>query len=219
MRKIYDQCCDIYSRFSPLNRWAIKFFINIVLISVILILAGMINANGEEKKEEVKQEESKQEVLFCPKCGMEAIGAKKYCSEDGTSIVTESSMKEDPVTKLRDEALSHLYYLKRKKIADSKDAILAIQERRKQQRDRWKQKELDELLLLIDAMEMTADYVDSGGLWEKETFLVVGYYHHKGSLDPAWRDFSESLAKLEKFKQAKDLLKKLKKKRDDLISP
>ena len=179
-----------------------KWILVIVTIVAITTVWFAIAKAGEDqhKQEQVK---SKQEVLVCPKCGIEATGAKKFCSADGVPIVPKSFLKKDPITELKLKALESIKYLENKRIANGIDTATAIQERMKLEQQRWREKEISEQLQFIDALDMTQAFVDNGGVWdlEHEYDLVVGYYPnpHTGEPTPAWKDFSVQFSKLKNF--------------------
>ena len=103
--------------------------------------------------------------------------------------------------KIKNEALEIWKYLQEQKKENFKKTVLAVNTEREKTVKRQEEKELNNLLRLKEALELTKYFVDSGGKQEKENLLVVGYDYHKEILAPVWADFSQELSKLKSFER------------------
>ena len=104
-------------------------------------------------------------------------------------------------SQLKKEALEIWKYIQEQKKENFKKNALCLQSEREKILRRQEEKELNNLLRVKEALELTKYFVDSGGIQEKENLLVVGYNYHKGELAPVWADFSQDLSKLKSFER------------------
>lgn len=166
--KIYNECCNIYYGFSPLNRWAIKIFIIIALASVLCTLVGIVN--GEEKKEEPKQE-----TLFiscdnpagcvgkfprgtdwpvCPICNTTPIYSSVNVSKKGNiaeeivSLFEETRSLHDEIQRIKDKRS----FEEQERIKNLKAYNIAYAE-----------KVRDNMRVLADAYARTKTFLEKGG--------------------------------------------------------
>ena len=102
-------------------------------------------------------------------------------------------------SQLKKEALEIWKYIQEQKKREFQKTILVVNTEREKVVERQEKKELNNLLRLKEALELTKYFVDSGGIQEKENFLVVGYDYYRGELAPVWADFSKELSKLKSF--------------------
>ena len=90
-----------------------------------------------------------------------------------------------------------------KLIAQGIEKGIALYKKQQKEKSRQEERELKNLLRLKDALELTKDFVDSGGVQERDNLLVVGYDYYRGELAPVWADFSQELSKLKSFEALK----------------
>ena len=102
-------------------------------------------------------------------------------------------------SQLKKEGLEIWKYIQEQKKREFQKTILVVNTEREKVVERQEKKELNNLLRLKEALELTKYFVDSGGIQEKENFLVVGYDYYRGELAPVWADFSKELSKLKSF--------------------
>src|SRR3989344_5042495 len=107
--------------------------------------------------------------------------------------------QKSQIQNLRQSSLEMWKHLRERKKEDLKKTVLFVNTELEKKLRRQEEKELDDLLWLKEALELTKYFVDSGGTQEKENLLVVGYDYHKGILAPIWADFSKELSKLKSF--------------------
>src|SRR3989338_4119580 len=111
----------------------------------------------------------------------------------------EESPQQSQIQNLRQSSLEMWKHLLERKKEDFKKTVLVVNTELEKKLRRQEKKELNNLLRLKEALELTKFFVDSGGTKEKENLLVVGYDYHKGILAPVWADFSKELSKLKSF--------------------
>jgi len=111
----------------------------------------------------------------------------------------EESPQQSQIQNLRQSSLEMWKHLLERKKEDFKKTVLVVNTELEKKLRRQEKKELNNLLRLKEALELTKYFVDSGGTQEKENLLVVGYDYHKGILAPVWADFSKELSKLKSF--------------------
>ena len=104
-------------------------------------------------------------------------------------------------SQLKKEALEIWKYIQEQKKENFKKNALCLQSEREKILRRQEEKELNNLLRVKEALELTKYFVDSGAIQEKENLLVVGYNYNKGDLAPVWADFSQDLSKLKSFER------------------
>lgn len=185
--KIYS----IYSELSPLNRWAIKFFITIVVIAIIGILAVSIIANGEEK-----QEKPKQEVLIscdnpagcvgkfpkgtgwpvCPICNT-PISSVVDVSKDG-NIAEEIVFLFEETRSLHDE----IQRIKEKRRLEEEERIKNL----KAYDIAYAEKVRDNMKVLADAYARTKTFLEKGGE-EIPGSVIAGFIGAK----PVWKKIED----------------------------
>ena len=106
-------------------------------------------------------------------------------------------------TQLKNEALVIWKHIQEQKKENYKSSLSLIIEEKEKEKSRQEERELKNLLRLKDALELTKDFVDSGGVQERDNLLVVGYDYYRGELAPVWADFSQELSKLKSFEALK----------------
>ncbi|PIT96619.1 hypothetical protein COT82_02145, partial [Candidatus Campbellbacteria bacterium CG10_big_fil_rev_8_21_14_0_10_35_52] len=104
---------------------------------------------------------------------------------------------------LKNEALVIWKHIQEQKKENYKSSLSLIIEEKEKEKSRQEERELKNLLRLKDALELTKDFVDSGGVQERDNLLVVGYDYYRGELAPVWADFSQELSKLKSFEALK----------------
>ena len=109
--------------------------------------------------------------------------------------------QKSQIQNLRQSSLEMWKHLRERKKEDFKKTVLVVNTELEKKLRRQEEKELNNLLRVKEALELTKYFVDSGGIQEKENLLVVGYNYHKGELAPVWADFSQELSKLKSFER------------------
>lgn len=184
--KIYNIGYNIYCGFSPLNKWAIKFLIVIILTGVYFTLVEVVN--GEELKQEtsfifcdntkgcVGKFPKGTDWPVCPICNT-TISSVVDVSKDG-NIAEEIVSLFEETRSLHDE----IQRIKEKRRLEEEERIKNL----KAYDSMYAKKVYDNMKVLADAYARTKTFLEKGGE-EVPGSVIAGFIGTK----PVWKKIED----------------------------